>query len=147
MGAVFKWAALLAFVLASSAHASVISYTGSFASDDEIQTFAFSLGTAGQVSARTWSFGGGVNAAGASITEGGFAPLLTLFDATGSQDLLQIAQAGAFGSCPPGAFTDSASGFCWDVGILNFSLNAGDYFFVLTSLYDEFTGIKFKNRS
>lgn len=114
-----------------SAQASVISSQGSFAADDKVQIFNFSLTADFLFSARTWSFGGGVNGAGDTIAAGGFAPILSLFSATGNQDLLQIAQAGAGGSCPSGANVDAVSGFCFDVGV-SALLPAGDYLLALT---------------
>lgn len=114
-----------------STQAGVISSQGSFASDDDVRHFNFSLGADFLFSARTWSFGGGVNGAGDLIAAGGFAPILSLFSATGNQDLLQIAQAGAGGSCPSGANVDVASGFCFDVGV-SALLSAGDYLLALT---------------
>ena len=119
------------FLFSFSAQAAVLSAQGSFASDDEVKLFNFSLGADFLFSARTWSFGGGVNGAGDPIAAGGFAPILSLFSATGNQDLLQIAQAGAGGSCPSGATVDAASGFCFDVGV-SALLSAGDYLLALT---------------
>ena len=128
----FKGLAAVFFVLVSfNAQASVLSAQGSFASDDEVKLFNFSLGADFLFSARTWSFGGGVNGAGDTIAAGGFAPILSLFSATGNQDLLQIAQAGAGGSCPSGANVDAASGFCFDVGV-SALLPAGDYLLALS---------------
>jgi hypothetical protein len=124
-------AAVLFVLLSCSAQATVLSSEGSFSSDDEVKLFNFSLGSDFLFSARTWSFGGGVNGAGDSVAAGGFAPVLSLFDANGTQDLLQIAQAGAGGSCPAGANTDPASGFCWDVGF-SLLLTTGDYILALT---------------
>ena len=128
----FKALAAAFFVFVSfNAQAGVLSAQGSFASDDEVKLFNFSLGADFLFSARTWSFGGGVNGAGDTIAAGGFAPILSLFSATGNQDLLQIAQAGAGGSCPSGAGIDAVSGFCFDVGV-SALLPAGDYLLALT---------------
>jgi len=126
-----KILAVLSIFFCCNAQAAIISTQGSFSSDDEVRLFTFSLGSSFQFSARTWSFGGGVNGAGDNIAAGGFAPVLSLFSASGNQELLQTAQAGASGSCPAGAITDSASGYCWDVG-LSVLLNAGDYLLTLT---------------
>ena len=125
------YAAAFLLLISFNTQAGVLSSQGSFASDDEVKLFSFSLGADFLFSARTWSFGGGINGAGDTIAAGGFAPTLSLFSATGNQDLLQIAQAGAGGSCPSGANTDAASAFCWDVG-LSALLSAGDYLLVLT---------------
>ena len=131
MNTVFRIAITICSLWAFSAQATILSYTGIFSSDDQIQTFAFSLGTAGTVSARTWSFGGGTNAAGTVIADGGFAPDIWLFSASGTQDFLQHALACNIGSCPIGANTDPTSQNCWDVG-LEIALAAGDYFIALT---------------
>jgi len=130
MNTVFRIATIICSLWAFSVQATTLSYTGTFSSDDQVQTLAFSLGTDGTVSARTWSFGGGPNAAGAAIADGGFAPNIWLFSAS-TLDLLQYAQAGNTGSCPAGANTDPTSGNCWDVGI-EIALTAGDYFIALT---------------
>ena len=111
--------------------ASVISLQGNFASDDEVRFFVFSLASDHLFSARTWSFGGGVNGAGDAIAGGGFAPILSLFSGIGNEDLLQIAQAGAGGSCPSGANVDAVSGYCFDVGV-SALLSAGDYVLALS---------------
>lgn len=131
MNTLFKITTIICSLWAFSVQATVMSYTGTFASDDQVESFAFSLASSGTVSARTWSFGGGTNAAGTLIADGGFAPILSLFSTNGAQDLLQLAQAGGSGSCPAGANTDPTSGSCWDVAI-DIALTPGDYLFALT---------------
>lgn len=131
MNTVFRIATIICSLWAFSVQATPLSYTGTFSSDDQVEIFAFNLASSGTVSARTWSFGGGTNAAGTVIPGGGFAPDIWLFSASGTQDLLQSALAGNSGSCPAGANTDPTSGNCWDVGI-EIALTAGDYFIALT---------------
>lgn len=129
-----SFTASVLLLAAFSAQASISSYTGTFSSDDEIKTFTFTLMASGVVTAQTWSFGGGINAGGTAISAGGFAPTLSLFNMTPSSDygiLLQTVQSGVRGSCPSGANDDSASGFCWDVG-LSSTLQAGTYQLALT---------------
>jgi hypothetical protein len=70
--------ALVVLLLAGTAFAGVISCTGSFTYDDDAQLLTFNLAASGSVTIQTWSFGGGVNAAGQTIPAGGFAPVLTL---------------------------------------------------------------------
>jgi hypothetical protein len=60
------------------------SFTGNFTQDDNVQAFTFSVGAASSVTLRTWSYAGGVNAAGQTIARGGFDPILALFSGTGS---------------------------------------------------------------
>jgi len=77
-----------AFVLvglaAPSARADFFSFQGNFAHDDDVQLFHFSVGQPSDVTLRTWSYAGGVNAAGQTIARGGFDPILALFDSSGA---------------------------------------------------------------
>lgn len=59
------------------------SFTGTFSQDDNVQLFHFTVGDTSTVTLRTWSYAGGVNAAGQTIARGGFDPILALFDGTG----------------------------------------------------------------
>jgi hypothetical protein len=86
----FRWknlAALMVFLLISPiAHATNISFTGTFTHDTDLQYFTFTLAnpTPG-VALRTWSYSGGTNAAGQVIPSGGFEPTLNLYLADGTQ--------------------------------------------------------------
>ncbi len=119
--------ALAAISAQGAAHAATQSLTGSFTQDDERASIAFIVAMDGEVVLQTWSFGGGINAAGASVAAGGFAPVLSIFTADG--DLIGLAQAGVAdcGACN----TDAATGFRWDVA-WSATLSAGDYLAVLT---------------
>ena len=119
--------ALAALSAQSAAQAATQSLTGSFTQDDERASIAFNVAMDGDVVLQTWSFGGGINAAGASIAAGGFAPVLSIFTAGG--DLIGLAQAGVAdcGACN----TDAATGFRWDVS-WSATLGAGSYLAVLT---------------
>jgi len=121
--------AIAGITLCAPSHAA-LSYTGTFAQDDGQSVFDFTLASATSVTLRTWSFAGGTNAGGMSISPGGFAPVLSLFDAGGEQDLLALDRDGGPGSCGPRA-VDTISGFCWDA-YLNLPLVAGSYVLVLT---------------
>lgn len=126
---------LVLIVLSTNAFADVIlSGTGSFSADDDKQQFSFSLSTSTNVTMRTWSFAGGTNANGQVILTGGFAPILTLFSATGTQDFLGSDAGGvAPGSCGS-RNVDPGTSFCLDA-YMNLSLTPGDYLLVLTQ-YD-----------
>jgi hypothetical protein len=78
--------ALAAGMMASAApaHATDFSFTGNFATANDVALFNFSVGAASTVTLRTWSYAGGVNAAGDVIARGGFDPILALFDSTGA---------------------------------------------------------------
>jgi hypothetical protein len=74
-------AASLAF--AAPASATDFSYAGSLSGPNDVQLFTFTVGSESTVTLRTYSYAGGVNAAGQTIAGGGFDPILALFDSTG----------------------------------------------------------------
>lgn len=66
--------------------ASNISFTGTFTYDTDLQYFTFTLlNPTPNVTLRTWSYSGGTNAAGQTISSGGFEPYLNLYMAGGTQ--------------------------------------------------------------
>ncbi|MBI4904416.1 MAG: DVUA0089 family protein [Acidobacteria bacterium] len=86
-----------------------------------VRTFTVSVPSV--VGARTFGYGGGVNGAGATVLEGGFAPYLSLFDSGGN-----FLASTFFGTtCPPGAQTNTGSGQCYDVALADGVLAPGDY--------------------
>jgi len=89
------------------------SFTGTFTSDTDIQFITFTLNsdTPG-VTLQTWSYGGGTDAAGASISAGGFDLILSLFDATGQQ--LNPGFTGD-ASCTSPQVSDPTTGVCGDI--------------------------------
>src|SRR5882724_4617957 len=60
------------------------SFTGNFVNDVDKREFFFTLAQAGTVLVQTWSYAGGVNAAGSAIPRGGFDPSIAVFDSNGS---------------------------------------------------------------
>ena len=104
------------------------SFSGTFTQDDNVQLFSFTVANPASVTLRTWSFAGGVNAAGEIVPGGGFAPVLSLFDPSGNW--LVTDRDGGTADCGPRA-TDSASHFCWDA-YLNSNLSPGVYTLALT---------------
>lgn len=76
--------AFVVIALASSlASAANFSFTGSFAADDSVQLFSFTLASTDTVTLRTYSYAGGINGAGIVVPRGGFDPILSLFDNAG----------------------------------------------------------------
>lgn len=67
----------------SSASADNISYAGQFTYDNDVQLFNFTVAQQSLVGLRTWSYAGGVNAAGQTIARGGFDPIVALFNSAG----------------------------------------------------------------
>ena len=126
-----QWIFTALFV--TDANAATVSYTGTFTADDNVRLFTFTLPAANTVTAETWSFAGGVNAAGNPIPAGGFSPDVWLFDSTGTllqADSPESPHHAAPSDCGPRA-VDPATGFCWDA-YLKVALPAGPYTLVLT---------------
>lgn len=71
--------------IGSAADAADFSFRGTFAQDDDVQLFDFSVLTESTVTLRTYSYAGGTQADGTVIAAGGFDPILTLFDANGDR--------------------------------------------------------------
>ncbi len=80
-------AALLAFGAATAAQAANFSYTGNLSDPNQVLRFDFSLTSPSDVLLRSYSYAGGVNAAGQTIARGGFDPILSLFN-TGTGELV-----------------------------------------------------------
>ncbi len=84
--AAFTAAALV--TAGAPAQAANVSFTGNLAGDNAVELFTFTLAVDANVTLRTLSYDGGVNAAGSPIAAGGFDPVLALFFGTGSEALL-----------------------------------------------------------
>lgn len=110
----------LPLLAAPAAHAVNFSFTGALTQDDDVQLFNFNVGAESTVTLRTWSYAGGVNAAGNTIARGGFDPILAVFDSTG----LRVGQNDDGGS----SFVDpdAVTGAYFDT-YLEILLPAGDY--------------------
>ena len=87
------------------------SFTGTLNQDADTRQFNFSLAQPATVTLRTYSYAGGVNAAGMQIPGGGFDPTLSVFDANGN-----LFVTNRDGGCPTVA-SDSVTGFCFDSDI------------------------------
>lgn len=104
----------------ASANATNFSFNGQFEHDNDVQLFTFVVGTESVVSLRSWSYAGGVNAAGQTIAQGGFDPILALFDASGTK----IGEQDDAGCGAVAA--DRVTGSCWDT-FFTTTLAAGSY--------------------
>jgi hypothetical protein len=105
--------------------ASPVSYSGTFSTDDEVQLFAFQVGTSGTVTLRTFGYSGGVDGAGATIAAGGFDPVLTLFDNSG-----MFLETNDDGACSA-VGKDPTTKNCFDA-YMSLTLAAGSYTLALT---------------
>ena len=130
----FSLAALAAtamIALAAPASATNFSFVGTLATDDEVLFFNFNVGSLSLVTLRTYSYAGGVNAAGAVIARGGFDPILSLYNSVtgakvGENDDGTTSQVA----------TDSVSGQAYDTFFTK-SLGAGSYTVAITE-FDNF---------
>jgi len=118
------------FLCAVVASAADFSFTGTFLQDDQLQYFQFTAPSS-SVTLQTFSYAGGVNAAGTIIAPGGFDPVLSLFNATG----------GLVGSSPLTATNDDGSsvpidpvtGNAFDALLQINTLLAGDIYVLVLS--------------
>jgi len=117
-----KLIALLAALCATVTPASAAntSYTGQFTYDNDVQLINFTVGETSTVGLRSWSYAGGVNAAGQTIARGGFDPIMALFNGAG-----QLIGQQDDGECGRVA-ADAVSRQCWDVNF-EIELAAGNY--------------------
>lgn len=110
-----------ALCLAMPAVAEDFSFTGSLPTPGTVQFFDFTVGATSNVTLRTWSYAGGVNAAGETIDRGGFDPILALFSLPSGL----IAGQNDDGGCGLVA-ADAVSGACWDT-FFTVELDPGNY--------------------
>ena len=117
-----KLAGVLFFAVlgTSVAFADNFSFQGTFASDDQVQLFSFTVGSSSAVTLRSWSYAGGVDAAGVTIPRGGFDTILALFNGSGA--LITQNDDGTAVQVP----TDPLSGEHYDT-YLQSTLAAGTY--------------------
>ena len=131
----FLKAALAAasLVLAStSMQAANLSFTGTLNDDNDLRLFTFTLAADSDVTLRTWSYAGGLNAAGSLIGAGGFDALVSLFAGSGNAAILIGANDDGVGVA-----VDPSTGFAYDSLLELFALSAGTYTVALTE-FDNF---------
>lgn len=116
--------AVLALSVSSAVcHADNFSFTGSFTGVNDVQLFTFTVGATSNVTLRSYGYAGGVNSAGQTIAEGGFDPILALFQGTGPTAVFIGQNDDGGGNVP----ADSVTGAHYDTYLNLTSLAAGDY--------------------
>lgn len=129
-----------------------ISDTGTLATPQSVFQQVFDLTASGAVTFQTWGFGGGQNAAGNTISPGGFDPLIALFAGSGpaativtdgsgnplaDADNLLNSPWSPVGNCPPAGMvtigTGTGSAVCGDDYMQATNLAAGVYTLVLST--------------
>ena len=111
------------------------SFTGTFQQDATVRLFGFTLAAPGTATLETWSYGGGKDAAGATIPAGGFSTVLSVFTSSGSLINYQVN-----GGCPPQNI-DSSTGLCGDTVLTEPGLAAGSYIVAVTEDFNIPNGI------
>jgi hypothetical protein len=141
----FAFSALVVLPLlllsSSRASANAVSLTGSLSSPESVVDLTLTVGGVGAqtIDLQTWGFGGGVNAAGNTISPGGFDPLLALFSGVGASASFINGTAdnesnfGSFMGCPPAGTVAFSNGdnVCGDI-TMSFSLAPGTYTLILS---------------
>ncbi len=122
--------ALATVLFAGSAMATDFSFSGFLDADDDVQFFNFQVGTTSNVTLLTYSYAGGTQADGNLIIEGGFDPILALFDSSGT--LINSNDDGSASDVGTSAVTGST----FDT-FLTATLGAGTYT-VAVMQYDNF---------
>jgi hypothetical protein len=77
-------ASLASMAWCCASPAATASYRGNLTQDADVRLIPFSLDAAAEVSIRTFSYAGGMQADGTAIAAGGFDPILEIFDSTGA---------------------------------------------------------------
>jgi hypothetical protein len=131
------------------------SYTGSLASSSDVYSLVFNVtgATSETVTVQTWSFGGGVNAAGNTIAAGGFDPFVAIFDGAGptatiATDAMSnpfgtsdaLSNYGSFMGCPPAQMANIGGPLCGDV-TMSLLLGPGAYTLVLSDALNDANAI------
>lgn len=119
--------------LSSSVLAADFSFRGTFSADDEVQMFDFNIETTSDVTLKTLSYAGGIQADGTDISAGGFDPILALFD--GSGDFIDGNDDGIF----PDVGIDPFTGEEFDT-FLQTTLDPGNYTVAISQFDNFFNG-------
>jgi len=106
------------------------SFSGTFTDDTDVQFFFFYLSTTRTITAQTWSFGGGTDAADQTVPAGGFFPYLSIFDSEGN---LTPYESGNVDCQEFGCNADPVTGYYYDAYIQTNPLPAGSISCLLPS--------------
>ncbi len=142
----------LAFALsaaAGSAQAVNISFTGNFNLDDDVQLFNFTTDGVSEVFLVSYGYGGGTQADGNVVSDGGIDTILTLFDSTGAlinsnDDGSSTCFSNASAVGGSGGNADPGTGATFDT-CLSSVLAAGDYTVAVTQFNNFANGPNLSN--
>jgi hypothetical protein len=130
MGIILAFSAFISGAKASTS----FSFTGTFITDDQLELFEFTAPST-SVTLQTFGYGGGMNQAGTMIPAGGFAPILSVFNATGGLTSTSPLVTFDFSGCTVGN-VNPATGNAFDCSLNLTTLNPGDTYVVVLSEVD-----------
>jgi hypothetical protein len=122
--------------VAAQATPTNFSFAGTFAQDDNVQLFNFSVAASSSVTLVSYGYAGGTQANGNVVSRGGFDTILALFNATTGALIGQNDDSPSDTCGPVSVATDSVTQVRYDT-CLNSVLAAGDYT-VAVMQYDNF---------
>ena len=117
-------------VSSSLLDAATVSYTGSFLNDNDVKLTTFTVASASTVTFQSYSYAGGKNGSGNTISSGGFDPVIDLFNSAGT--LINENDDGTPSQVPADPTTLQNFDF-----YLQMSLNPGTYTVAVTQ-FDNF---------
>lgn len=128
--------------MAAPASAADFSFTGNLADANDVAFFDFTLDSASTVTLRTYSYAGGVNAAGDTIARGGFDPILALFDKSTGALIGQNDDGGSFVPADPntGNHYDTYFSQALAAGTYTVSIGAFSNFAIGPNISNGFSG-------
>lgn len=110
LGADLRFFAIL-FLVSLPAFTANFSFTGTFSQDDDLHYFTVVLNSPGDLTIRTYGYGGGVNSAGQTINPGGFDPVISVF--LGADPSSTLLGDNNDAGCPT-VGQDPVTLACWD---------------------------------
>jgi hypothetical protein len=127
----------LAILSAGAMLAEELSYSGFLTDGEQVVMEPITLTTISNLVVQTLGYGGGWDPDGKWVPEGGFEPVIGVFQ--GSSSSAVLIGINAAGSCPPGT-VDSVSGFCGDDTLELSNLAPGHYIVTLSEILNSPNG-------
>jgi hypothetical protein len=138
----FLAALVVTAAVSAPAAAADFSFTGNLAGADDVAFFDFTLDSTSTVTLRTYSYAGGVNAAGATIARGGFDPILALFNKSSGALIGQNDDGGSLVPADPNTGNQYDTYFSQSLaaGTYTVSISAFSNFAIGPNLSNGFSG-------
>ncbi len=125
------WFSFVTSVSVVSLQASVVSYGGTLAGDDQVQQYSYTATGPGVVLFSTDSYGGGTYNS-VTTPAGGFVPVISVFNAANG---LLLGSDGGDGVCSGGMLADPTTNMCDDAS-LSLTLGSGSYVVAVSEFFN-----------